>query len=397
VTRFLAALSLALAAAGCAPAAAPPPHEIYVWQRAWTPTLAATLLQARRHFAAWRVLALQSDRNGALQPIRADAAALARAGLPVVAVVRLDGSEPAVSVASLVAGVNATLADWRAAGVMVRGVEIDHDCASAKLPAYAALLRELRAALARELRLSITALPAWLDSSSLRAVLEQADEAVLQVHAVRSPAQGLFDADLALRWVRAFAARSPHPFRVALPDYGARVALDADGAPVSVESEMPIRDGAADVREIEVRPADAARLLRALAAAPPPHFAGVVWFRLPLPEDVRSWSLATLGAVVEGRPLTPRIEVRTEAGQGGAVDLVAVNRGDIDAAPPLQVRVAARGCRAADAVSGYAVAATPEGWRFQRDVAGALRAGRRRALGWVNCAHVDKVEWDADP
>ncbi|MDA4569495.1 DUF3142 domain-containing protein, partial [Escherichia coli] len=56
--------------------------------------------------------------------------------------------------------------------------------------------------------LSITALPTWLNSPDLDALLKVPDESVLQVHAVLNPTQGLFDAKRAQAWISAFAGRT---------------------------------------------------------------------------------------------------------------------------------------------------------------------------------------------
>jgi hypothetical protein len=257
-------------------------------------------------------------------------------------------------------------------------------------------LHALRAALPRELTLSITALPAWLESPVLDAVLAETDEAVLQVHAVQNPAAGLFEPAQAERWVRAFAARTTHPFRIAVPAYGARVGFDAEGRAVGVESETPRVVGGARQEELRVSPQQVARLLTTVMQTPPPHLIGIVWFRLPLPEDRRAWSLATLRAVIAGRSLDARIEV-TQRRSGSTVDLSLHNRGDIDASLPSQILVQAHNCRAADALRSYSIEQVAAGWRFVRTEDEVLKAGAERAVGWVNCGIVDKVEWHADP
>ena len=87
---------------------------------------------------------------------------------------------------------------------------------------YAQFLVRLRAIPDIPRTLSITALPAWLSSPEIDRVIAAADEVVLQVHAVRAPTSGLFDPALARSWIDEFGARTTKPFRVALPDYGAR-------------------------------------------------------------------------------------------------------------------------------------------------------------------------------
>lgn len=391
-----------LAVGGVMLACAPPPrapltHEAYVWQRVWTPSLRAAMSEARASFSAYRLLALHTDRHGALQPIAVDRDAVAAAHLPVVAVARLDGSDAEVSAQTLTPMLLDVVAQWRAAGIAVDGVEIDHDCAVSKLPRYAQFLEALRGALPGDLRLSITALPAWTASADAAAVFAQADEAVLQVHAVSTPAQGLFDADRAAGWVREFAATQRTPFRVAVPDYGSRVSFDNNDAALSVESEMPLTAPGVRVEEMRAAPADVARLLATLEASRPDHLRGVVWFRLPVPEDRRSWSLRTLQAVIARRSLVPELDVVQRRGEGGSTDLWLVNRGEIDAPAPRQILLTAGGCTAADGAAGYTAMSGEGRWKFLSEGKEILRAGRERPIGWVHCAQVDKVEWNADP
>jgi hypothetical protein len=368
-----------------------------VWQRAWTPSLRAAMTDARGSLSAYRILALHTDRHGALQIIAVDQAAVAAAKLPVVVVVRLDGGDAEVAAQALLPALLDVVVQWRAAGIVLRGVEVDHDCAVSKLPRYAQLLKKLREALPGDLLLSITALPAWTASADMAAILEQADESMLQVHAVSNPAQGLFDADRAARWVREFAARNHKPFRVALPDYGSRVSFDNNDNPLSVESEMPLSTAGVRAEEMRAAPADVARLLGELQASRPENLLGFGWFRLPVPEDRRTWSLRTLKAVIAGRSLLPELDIVQSRSDGGATDLWLANRGEIDAMVPRRVHVTAGGCTAADGAAGFTATARNEGWQFAYDGKDILRAGRERPVGWVHCGHVDKVEWNADP
>ncbi|HZP66635.1 MAG TPA: DUF3142 domain-containing protein [Rudaea sp.] len=387
-----------VAALGCAGRVATPlPQEAYVWQRQWTPALTSALDESAQTFGGYRVLASETDHAGALAPAHVDAAVLARVQRPIVAVFRLNGSAPPPDAASLAADIRQIAQDWRAAGVLLAGIEIDHDCATARLADYARLLANLRRGWPADLRLSITALPAWIGAAALPEVLREVDESVLQVHAVRAPAAGLFDAAAARRWVDAYAKLAPHPFRISLPAYGVRVAFDAGGRPLAAEAEADAPDGiVGDARELRAEPQHVARLLRDLERAPPPHLAGVLWFRLPTDDDRRAWSLATLRAVVVGAPLAAHFEARLVDAADGARDLIVANRGVVDAAPP-SLRVDARACLAGDAGQGYDLRHGTGVWRFVAAGDAPLRAGRERSVGWLRCDIVEKVNIDATP
>jgi hypothetical protein len=378
---------LALLAAMSAVAA--PTHEAYVWQRQWTPALRATLAASRDDFAGMRILVAQAGRAGGWSRTAADPGVFAGDRRRLTAVVRYDGAGVPPDVAALLPLFDEILARWRREGAAFAAVEIDYDCGSARLADYAQRLVALRAALPADVRLSVTALPAWLGEPALDAVLDAADEAVLQVHAVQDPARGLFDAALAERWIRAFAAHARKGFDVALPAYGARVRFGEDGRATAVESEMTVEAANADdARELGVEPADVVGLLARLAASPPPFWRGVVWFRLPVPGDRRAWTLAALREVIAGRVPSIHISATAVARANGASDIFVANDGDADA-PVQPLVVDGDACTAGDAAMGWRGERAATGWRFAPTRALRVPAGARRAVGWVRCARID--------
>ena len=392
---IIAASCCALTA--CRRAQVPLTHEAYVWQRQWTPAISAALDAAGTTFHAYRVLAAETDRNGVLHPAAPDLAALGRGRREVSAVFRIDGGVPPPDSRALAGRIYAIVDKWRSAGVRLRGIEIDHDCAAARLGDYVKLLRRLRPALPAGLRLSITALPTWLDSPLLPRLLASADESVLQVHAVQAPDAGLFDPAVARRWIDAHAQRSPKPFRVALPAHGLGVGFDGDGKADAAEAKVPREFGAGmHARELRAAPDKIASLLRGLERTRPANLHGIVWFRLPVAGDRRSWSLATLRAVIAGDSLRPAVLVTFDADASGTHDLVLANAGSIDAALPRAIVVAAYGCSAGDAVAGYQLERSGDDWRFVLTADDMLRAGRKRHIGWLRCDTIGGLKVDED-
>lgn len=360
-------------------------QDAYIWQRVWTPALGQALQDSAHDIHAWRVLAAQTDRTGRLQPVHPDLAALSVGTNPVVLVVRIDGQHPQWDEQAVLADTLALLQQWRGTDIRIAGLEIDHDCGTARLPAYAHTLAALRQSLPG-LRLSITALPAWLHSPDLGLVLAQVDESVLQVHAVRDPRAGLFDGPLALQWVAAYAQRSDKPFRVALPNYGSRVSWNSEGRIVSVESEAGVLDAGEDSRELLASPQDVAAFIAKLARDPPAQLAGLAWFRLPSADDERTWSLPTWLAVVRHQPLQGAVAASARPGTTpGTVDLMVQNRGDLDWPLPAAV-VLPESCTLADGIQGYALAAGRDPVRIERVQPAMLRAHRQRIIGWARCA-----------
>ncbi len=371
----------------CGPSQPPPmSHEAYVWQRVWTPALARAWNQSAPLLRGWRVLAGEIESGPTFVRSRVERSVLAGPGRSVTAVFRVDRAIRPWPGDELVAAIRDTVAQWRAWGVPLSGVEIDYDCATSQLDAYRAALLVLRGAVA-DLELSITVLPTWLMSDRLGSLLGVVDRSVLQVHSVLPPGEGLFDPERARRWVSHYARVAPHPFLVALPTYGSRVSWDRDGRVVSVTSEGPGMDLGTSTRELVVPPERVAALVQDLPTLAGPGVAGVAWFRLPTADDVRSWRLETWHAVIEGRPLSGDVRVEVApVGAPGGFDLRLVNPGPHDRSLPRRVDVTGSRCSSADALPPYELVHQPDGVGFERSYDGLLAPAEGRALGWVRCA-----------
>lgn len=397
--RFILSGSVLLAAlllsGGCERQdALPLDQQLYIWQRQWTPAHEAALRDSHADFSTLRVLALQAFPQAGWSRARIDTALLKRDARPLIAVIRLDGQLKALDPQAVTAQILQVLADWQGQGLNLSGVEIDHDAGSARLPAYIEFLTHLRGALPASLPLSITALPAWLDSPQLPALLATVDSSVLQVHAVSDPRHGLFDPEQAQRWAKAWARVTNKPFYLALPAYGVALLANTDGAPV-VESEVPLERGG-QRRELLADPQQLGRLAKALREDRPAHLAGLIWFRLPLANDRRAWSLSTLRAVARGDALNSQLGlVFTE--QNDVNDITLRNVGNLDSTWPARITIQARSCEGADALAGYALQQTADLLTFTRLRDGRLPAGGQRAIGWARCANIDQGGSHVDP
>lgn len=385
--RIAALFAALLMLAACQDGPSPPlDQQLYIWQRQWTPAHAEALRATRPTFSTLRVLALQAHPGAGWSRTRIDTDLLRQDGRPWVAVVRLDGQLPQLDGARARQEIRALLTDWQRDGLTPAAVEIDHDCASARLADYAQFLGELRASLPTGTQLGITALPAWLSSPQLPGLLAQVDGSVLQVHGVSAPENGLFDERQALEWARRWGAISPTPFLLALPAYGAGLVRGPSG--VQVESEAPLPIGGPR-QEWMADPRRVAGLIAQLRRAPPRHLAGLIWFRLPLPGDRRAWPLVTLMAVARGEALAAdlRLEVRRPDDDPQLNELTLANLGNTPAALPSRLQLAARDCFAHDALPGYRLVTDPSGLHLEREAGPTLylQAGQRRALGWARC------------
>ncbi len=233
-------------------------QQLYVWQRQWTPAHEAALNDSRADFSTLRVLALQAFPQAGWSRARINAPLLKRDGRPLIAVIRLDGQLKALDQDQVTAQILQVIDDWQTRGLTLSGIEIDHDAGNARLPAYADFLLHLRAALPPTLPLSITALPAWLDSAQLPTLLGAVNSSVLQVHAVSDPRRGLFDPEQARNWAKRWGRASDKPSYLALPAYGVALLPDDGGAPV-VESEVTL-ERSGERRELLADPQQLSRL-----------------------------------------------------------------------------------------------------------------------------------------
>ena len=360
-------------------------HDAYIWQRSWRAPLLESIAANKDLVRSWRVLAAQVSSTGKLMPVSVQTKALGESDRPLVMVVRIDGQLPNFDQIRLIDQVLNLHQRWRDQGLRISGLEIDHDCGTAKLPAYAKFLEQLRSRLDRGTELSITALPAWISSRHLADVLGAIDESILQVHSVQNPASGLFDPIQAGKWIAEYASKSPTAFRVALPTYGSRIGFDNSGNVTFVESESFLGRSGANAQELIVAPESVRQLMLAVNGNRPKNLRGYAWFRLPTELDQRAWSIATWRAVIQGMPLTPaaRIAVRPTS-DPKLFDVVMQNSGHTDVASPARIRLAAS-CSDADSVGGY-LAQTIEGrlW-LVRQTPTLLRAQHEFNAGWARC------------
>jgi len=382
--RRCALLLLLSVLAGCS-RPTPLVHEAYVWQRTWNDPVLQAVRDAPLDYAGLRVLALERDAAGVETVVSPTLPALVGAALPVVLVARIDGARPPSDGDALATRL-ATLADaWTAAGVKVVGVELDHDCATAALAEYTATVAAVRAKLPGTLRLSLTALPTWLESPALAGLVAAADETVLQVHAVERPERGLFDAGRAESWIRRYGERAAKSFRTALPAYATRVTFGDSGTAVSAASESDNPNAGANARQLVADPKALASLLQALREKPVANLAGIAWFRLPTTQDRRAYRSATLHALIHGLALDgrPAVEFRGD-GNSRALDLVLGNAGGTDILAPAAIRFDGD-CITADGAGGYALDPAGGALRLRRPDPMLLAPGAKLAVGWVRC------------
>lgn len=321
--RFAIACALfVLVLAGCAKAPSRFEQPIFVWQRAWSPELKSALQRSAPEADAYWVLVAQGKNLGGklgVEYVPVDWAALSETRVPVVAVLR---AEPEVTrflkgnaaetfctafqqVSKLAAENN----------VVLQGVQLDFDCPTAELPAYAAVLKKTTC-LMPDASLGITVLPTWLSSDEFRALIKAVGYGVLQLHGLEMPRTRedkaiLCDMEKGREYVRQFT-QYKKPFYVALPTYTDVILFDRAGAVAGVGGEnlRNTAKAAGGSKPMAANPISLAETVRQLRSAPPPHCRGIAWFRLPVDTDRLNWPWPILRRVMAGE--RPQLDCRAE-------------------------------------------------------------------------------------
>jgi hypothetical protein len=343
-------------------------HELYAWQRQSGPEVVEALRAFAPQVDGVCVLAAEVGWKGGRMTVfrpKHDYAMLGKLGRPIGLALRIgpfggvfaSDDETARSLAKIAREV---LADARAGGLEAAELQIDFDCAEAKLAGYGAWLTALRGAAGRT-RLTFTALPVWLKHAEFSVLARAADGFVLQVHSLEKPTGPdapftLCDPERAVAWARQ-AGRAGVPFRVALPTYGYALIFDAAGKFLALWAEGPRVDPprGGRVRVVRAEAPAMARLARRLAEEAAENFTGVIWFRLPVTGDRLNWDARTLAVVLRGEIPERKLICEVQRPEPGLAEIVLVNAGQTTEPLPARVDVSAEGGRllAVDNLGGF--------------------------------------------
>ena len=379
-------------------------QSAYVWQRAWTEPVRQALREHGSSLAT--LLALKAEvswKSGRPQALRlpVDYAVLAKTKRPFGLVIRIGPFAGPFTTDSPITRwlgdlAQSVLDEAKASNAAPSELQLDFDCAEAKLEGYRVWVEALRTRIA-PMPLTITALPAWLKQSAFARLVGATDGYVLQVHSLDRPRDIdapfiLCDPAAARRAVES-AGEFGVPFRVALPTYGYQVAFDASGRFVGLSAEGPARAWPMDevrVREVRSDPVEIARLVQFWTTNHPAALRGIIWYRFPTSDDILNWRWPTLGAMVALR--SPHLSVRAESRrvEAGLVEISLVNNGELDFSSRLAVE--ARWSReggarliAADGLRGFeTVDESASTLRIQNQSRNfRLPAGDRQVIGWL--------------
>jgi hypothetical protein len=165
-----------------------------------------------------------------------------------------------------------------------------------------------------------------------------------------------------------------------------------------VESETPLAL-AGKRQPLLSRPPAVADFVRWLQSQQFPQLQGLVWFRLPLPDDQRSWPLVTLQALVRGEALTASLH--TELTQDrGRFDIQLRNSGNLSATLPDRLRFRGVQCLGGDAQHGYQWQQHGADWLLKREAnhvdAPLIAPQQLQTLAWLRCQQLQSISPPTD-
>ena len=383
-------------------AAGPMPHEVYVWQRSWTPEVATSVSEAAP--LARRIVVLGAEvgwEKGRPSVVRVDVDydTLRDSRTSVGLALRIGPYsgpfDTAGETVNLLADLAAALVrQAETAGVRPSELQIDFDCAASKLAGYRIWVESIRQRI-EGVDVTITALPSWMNRLEFGPLVKAADGFILQVHSLERPESPekippLCDPVKARRWVEKAGAFGV-PFRVALPTYGYIIAFDAAGGFVGLlaEGPSPSWPEGTRLRSLRTDAGAMAELVAGWTKDRPEALRGVIWYRLGIPSDNLNWRWETLSAIMRGRTPKADLQIETSKDQGGLTEVYLVNTGDADAPPPPVVALRWRGSDpiAFDAIGGFAILQHEPGEiklaPSSQFSLSPVRPHQRRMIAWV--------------
>jgi hypothetical protein len=387
------------------------PQQVYVWQRAWTPSVREAVAGHATNFSEVAVLLAEvswKNKLPSIAHVEVDFAMLAKTRRPIGLVLRVGPfngnlSTNATAVKFLADLAASLAAEARAKGIEPAELQIDFDCAESKLNDYQLWFSVLKKCVA-PLPATVTVLPSWLDSPAFPKLAAISTNYILQVHSLNRPTDintpfTLCDPQAAKSAV-ARAGEIGVPFRVALPTYSYIVAFNSTGKFFGLAAE-PGRtwpDGT-QLREMNSDPLAMGSLVSFFQTSAPPSLRGIIWYRLPVAVDNLNWRWPTLAAIVAGREPRESFHAAARRVEAGLVEISLVNDGDLDISSRLAVEARWSDARliSGDGLRDFEMAEqNGSAARFQNNQTSFhLPAGETQVIGWLRLDQDREVQLEA--
>lgn len=266
--------------------------RFYIWKQLWTPELLQAIDKWRPKSQGFHILAASYSQKHKIKRIELDWQSLEKLE-NLTFVIRINGTK-LPKVQSVLSEIKAL--EMQNSAVKISRLEIDFDAPTSQLKSYAQWLSELKKQ--SQLELGITAIPTWLESKHLKSVLNYLDYYVLQVHSVLSPEKGLFDPNLAVKWVKKYSDLSDTDFYVALPNYWYQAGLNEDNDTQYLKAEQRGLLSSQRYKDVFANPKFIAQSMKKIEQQQLSQMLGWIWFRLPTSNDKRIFADSTIGYLI---------------------------------------------------------------------------------------------------
>jgi len=386
-------------------------HSVYIWQRDWGDHVKNAAMKASPQIAGFIALAGEISWNGQemkFVSVPIDHQLLTETTKPTGLALRIGPypssfkqNGPAVKRIAKIASELITIA--RENKLEISEFQLDFDCPESKLNSYLHLIKAVRTEIG-SVRLTMTALPSWLNHRSFARLAKATDGYVLQVHSLERPKSikepiTLCDPKASHKWVQQ-AGRIGVNFQVALPTYGYLVAFNANGKFIGLLAEGQGRNWDSETMLVKVssNPIEIAALVAAWTHQRPECMKGVIWYRLPVETDELNWRWITLSTIIAGKIPTESLRVEVDHPEKGLAEIILVNDGQTDQRADLQINIQCQQQKvfASDGLRGYSIInTTAAGFTLTHDGSKAfstIRPGQRLKTGWIRSEHEMEIK-----
>ncbi|MDI2091553.1 DUF3142 domain-containing protein [Commensalibacter oyaizuii] len=359
------------------------PQQAYIWQKRWLSTLIPSIQQSTPYLTGWRFLAGEYEPDETTIYPSIDFTTLNQTQLPLTAVYRFDRIRPLPTAGEILKLVKDSPTYHQH---HIYRIELDLDWPTLKLQHYISLLKTIKQQLPKNIYLTITVIPDWLNSPYFPQLTQQINHAILQVHTVDNPTMGLINIQNALRYIDKMNRISKRPFYVALPTYGLRVGMNSFGSIYYIEGENNLKAGPFG-HELYSDPQQLRKLIQQLEQNPPFQLKGIIWFRLPVTNDQRNWSLRTWLTMLQHLPLIQQFSV-DQIPHPNDPKLLNIRLTNIGNTPLELPKIIPLQCSIADGFTPYRFTTTPSGnYVLKLNVPSArpLNTNQQLIIGWMRC------------
>jgi len=330
-------------------------NSVYIWQRSWDEHVGESISDLKTELNKFIILCgdLRYE-NGkiSINTVDIDWNYFSKGDAEIILAIRINTGTKALlksdSVYQVIDGLEIILdkaiLSTQEQRIKITEVQLDYDCPTSKLADYGKFL-----ALYKErfpsLKISITALPTWLNSKEFKKVVKNISYYVLQLHSFEIPktmdkAKQIFLKDSASLYVKR-AVRLKHPFSISLPTYGYEVVFDKNGGFLGLRGEVKRNILGKDIqyKAVMTDPAKILSFLDDISLSKLDKFLGICWFRMPLETDEFNWHTETFKAVLNGYVPHAKFNVKIEKPQPGLYEIYLVNNGNQNILRPVEFKI----------------------------------------------------------